>query len=885
MRIYFPFLFFSLVMAFSVKGQTPIYSFPAFQLYQDRVVQGSFEAKALSPFSLKSNYQSPANAFQPAELIFKFAINGRDNEMPPGMDHRFVLPNGKGPFSTPLVRFGQVLKPGPEKPGFLQPNTPVKIRLDFREQKKMLEEQGYLLTYQGTRISKSDFKGIFIAGASSPLTWDFDNLDRKKEFQLQDPDGDGIYELDLVFNTFQENKGIASSWFPRNDLSSFPKLESPWLLSDALYNLALDEMQTAIEPDSTFRTGKEWAGVWTRDISYSILLSMAVLQPDVAKISLKKKVKNKRVIQDTGTGGAWPVSTDRMIWAVAAWEIYKVTGDKEWLIYATEVVRNSVEDDLKTAWDPATGLVLGESSFLDWREQTYPRWMQPADIYQSACLGTNAAHFQCWTALSAMLRELGNSTESIAFQKRADQLKKAIQERLWMKEKGYFGQFEYGRNARMVSPKSEALGEALCVWFGIADPVQARAVVENTPVVPFGIPCIFPQIPQIPPYHNRAVWPFVQSYWALAAAKTGNETSLMESIAAIYRPAALFLTNKENFVSENGDYAGTVINSSNMLWSLSGSLALVYRIFFGIQFEPGGLRFQPMVPRQLDGKRTLKNFKYRKAILDLEVNGSGNQVEGFLLDGKVLPQPFLPANLEGRHLVQIKLKTGSAYSGKTGMQPDQVSPETPVCKLEKRNLVWQPVEKAIHYEILWNGRPWKKTETTALEIPPSVYGELSVVAVDGSKRSSFASEPLWLPGTPGPDVEIPLTSGSQLYTEIQMQDQQPLRMEINLEQPGQYAVAFQYANGNGPVNTENKCAIRHLKFDQKDAGTVVFPQRGIGEWSNLGMTNWVDLPKCLQGKHVLELSLQSWNANMHGEVNQARLYKLVIRKKASLAID
>jgi hypothetical protein len=142
-----------------------------------------------------------------------------------------------------------------------------------------------------------------------------------------------------------------------------------------------------------------------------------------------------------------------------------------------------------------------------------------------------------------------------------------------------------------------------------------------------------------------------------------------------------------------------------------------------------------------------------------------------------------------------------------------------------------------------------------------------------------------LPGTPGPDVEIPLTSGSQLYTEIQMQDQQPLRMEINLEQPGQYAVAFQYANGNGPVNTENKCAIRHLKFDQKDAGTVVFPQRGIGEWSNLGMTNWVDLPKCLQGKHVLELSLQSWNANMHGEVNQARLYKLVIRKKASLAID
>ena len=40
---------------------------------------------------------------------------------------------------------------------------------------------------------------------------------------------------------------------------------------------------------------------------------------------------------------------------------------------------------------------------------------------------------------------------------------------------------------------------------------------------------------------------------------------MIESLAAIYRPAALFLTNKENFVADNGDFAGTVIYSSNML--------------------------------------------------------------------------------------------------------------------------------------------------------------------------------------------------------------------------------------------------------------------------------------------------------------------------------
>ena len=114
-------------------------------------------------------------------------------------------------------------------------------------------------------------------------------------------------------------------------------------------------MENAIEPDSTFRTGKEWAGVWTRDISYSIILSMAYLQPEVAKKSLLKKVNaKKKIIQDTGTGGAYPVSTDRMIWAVAAWEIYKATGDMDWLQNTFIIIKNSIDDDIKNDYDPET---------------------------------------------------------------------------------------------------------------------------------------------------------------------------------------------------------------------------------------------------------------------------------------------------------------------------------------------------------------------------------------------------------------------------------------------------------------------------------------------------------------------------------------------------
>ena len=197
--------------------------------------------------------------------------------------------------------------------------------------------------------------------------------------------------------------GTAKSWKLSKDISAFPQLNTPSILENAIYNMSVEEMEKAIEKDSTLRTGIEWPGVWTRDVSYSIILSMAYMQPKVSQNSLMRKVNaNGRIIQDTGTGGAWPASTDRMIWAVAAWEIYKVTGDKDWLKKVYPVIKNSIEDDIKVDHDPKTGLVKGESSFLDWREQTYPRWMQPADIYSSKNLGTNAVHYRALTVAGRM---------------------------------------------------------------------------------------------------------------------------------------------------------------------------------------------------------------------------------------------------------------------------------------------------------------------------------------------------------------------------------------------------------------------------------------------------------------------------------------------------
>ena len=400
---------------------------------------------------------------------------------------------------------------------------------------------------------------------------------------------------------------VEQRWRRKNDLSSYPRLDDGNRLLQAIYNMGLDEMVNAVEPDTTLRTGKEWAGVWTRDVSYSIILSMACLQPEASMISLMKKVnKEGQIIQDTGSGGAWPISTDRMIWTLAAYEIYKVTGSREWLEKVYPVVMRSLLKDSHTIMSPR-GLVKGETSFIDWREQSYPRWMQTADISQSEAMGTNVLYAAALRAAASMAADLGKKKEAADLDARADALAKAIDETFWLDDKGYYAMYTYGRDAKMLNPRAETLGEALSVLYDIAPAERQKTISQSNPHTPFGPAIFYPQISDIPSYHNNALWPFVASYWALAQAKAGNEPGTLEAIGSVFRPAALFCTNKENFNLDNGDYY-TELNSSNMLWSLSGNLAITNRILFGIHFEKDGLMIKPFVPEALAGTRTLSGF-------------------------------------------------------------------------------------------------------------------------------------------------------------------------------------------------------------------------------------------------------------------------------------
>ncbi len=722
--------------------------------------------------------------------------------------------------------------------------------------------------------------------STSAYTWTGDSI-IQGEFVATAPSG-----TELV-SPYHAQPGyfmpVKKQWKLKNDISQYPQLNTTNTLHKAIYNLGLDEMVNAVEPDTTLRTGIEWPGVWTRDVSYSILLSMAYMQPEASKISLMKKVNaDGKIIQDTGSGGAWPVSSDRMVWALAAYEIYKVTGERQWLEYIYPVIKRSLADDsLVTA--SANGLVKGETSFIDWREQSYPKWMQCADIYNSEALGTSIVHAQALKLMSQMAAELGKKKEAADYAARSQQMAQAINRELWMPEKGYYAMYTYGGDFHILNPRAETLGESLAILYDIATPEQARAISENNPTTPFGAAIFFPQTADMPPYHNNSLWPWVAAYWAMANAKTGNEQGTLEAIGSVFRPAALFTTNKENFVLDNGDIA-TELNSSNMLWCLAGNLALTHKILFGIEFMPEGLAFHPFVPKALGSERSLDNFRYRNAVLDITVSGHGDRIKEFRLNGKP-HAPLLPADIKGHNKVEIVMADNDIAPLKVNHTANVKAPLTPIARFDGYKLRWQSIEYIDHYKVLRNGVT--VAETTATSYDASEPGEYQVIGVSGNGVESFASEPLSNAATFS--IEMPGEGTSLISDEITYQprarvdaysghgfvevdhNSKPVVVEFDAPDEGLYSIEYVYANGNGPVNTENRCAIRTVSVDGKRLGTVVMPHRGVGNWNDWGTTNSLKL-KLAKGKHKISLEFRPENENMNLKTNHAAIDRVIVKK-------
>jgi len=366
-----------------------------------------------------------------------------------------------------------------------------------------------------------------------------------------------------------------------------------------------------------FETGRLWTYVWTRDTSYSVALGLGLLDPTRARNSMEFKTSPRRdgtkreIVQDTGTGGSYPISSDRVVWAMGARELLKVLDGAERTAFrdlAYDAIVNTVERDRKVVWDSKDGLYRGEQSFLDWRENTYPEWTgtDTVQIGMSKALGTNVGHLEMLSVAASLAGEKGDMAAQQKYSGYAQALAAAISSKLWLSDRKLFSTYLPTMLDPAPTNRYDLLGEAFAVLHDLAPLADLEEVVARYPHLPKGAPVVWPQQQNTRIYHNRAVWPFVTAFWMKAAAKVGNPDSIDNSARALMRGAALNLSNMENFEAvsganyvEEGSTSGPVVNSQRQLWSVAGYLSFVHDIVFGYDADQTGLRFLPKLTHGL----------------------------------------------------------------------------------------------------------------------------------------------------------------------------------------------------------------------------------------------------------------------------------------------
>jgi hypothetical protein len=359
-----------------------------------------------------------------------------------------------------------------------------------------------------------------------------------------------------------------------------------------------------------FIAGKEWPFVWTRDLSYSTDLGLWRFDPARARASLLFKLSPVRaqgipvgayVMQDTGSGGSWPISTDRVVWFLGARHLLDDPGFAA-TVYAA--LTATLAQDRRYTFDPRAGLYRGETSFLDWRSQSYPEWTASTVVFiaQSFALSTNVLHYQALRLASALARRHGDVAGARTYARQAGSLKAAINARFWSERNGLYMSYIGGRIAPAPFDAYDLLGIDLAVTSGVADPARARRALERYPAWPAGSPVIWPERRDEPIYHNRAIWPFVSEYTLRAARRIDDPNLIAHELRSLVRGAALEASNMENFSLRDqstrvpGPLGGPVVDSRRQLWSVAGYLDMVMRGVFGL--EDGG-RIEPKLPTSL----------------------------------------------------------------------------------------------------------------------------------------------------------------------------------------------------------------------------------------------------------------------------------------------
>lgn len=693
---------------------------------------------------------------------------------------------------------------------------------------------------------------------------------------------------------------------------------------DALHALALEEVrQCSVEEirdfafndgdpvscgeGGCFETGLLWNYVWTRDTAYAVDLGLAAMDPTRARNSLEFKLSERRsggdlqIVQDTGSGGSYPVSTDRVSWAIGAWTLLQYLDGSErdaFAARALEALTNTLEHDRTIAYDPTDGLYRGEQSFLDWREQSYPEWTAGNVVHlgMSKALGTNLLHFNAMQVAANLADEAGDTSARDRYQGWADALSASIVSELWLDDEGLFSTFKTTSLDPSATRRYDLLGSALAVVLGVADADQADRILESYPHYGPAAPVHWPQQQQTRIYHNRAEWPFVDAYWLRAAAHADNDAVADRISAALMRGAAINLSNMENFEAatgapwlDDGDASGPVVNSQRQLWSVAGYLEMVHGVLFGLDARPEGLAITPYITHGMRSGMfgatdtlVLNDYPYRGRTFTVVVHlpesaGDGGsytaaerRLNGTVFAGEVVPTDML----EDMNRIDVFLGTLSDATTLTDRSDedwrDVFQPRTPrISGIDDvgglrvnidRNGETEEVEFHVYRDGVRIDEDLDNTTTqwtdSTADTGRSPCYSVEACFVSSGNCSQHAPPFCWWGAGNARIQSFPAssftnvggtgtTNHGRFHYEAWGDDGH--RLEVSGFTPaasGEYLFQAVYGNGAGGVDTGITCAVKRL-YVQEEGGTVagegalIMPH--LGEWSRWGDSNFVSV--------------------------------------------
>lgn len=431
-------------------------------------------------------------------------------------------------------------------------------------------------------------------------------------------------------------------------------------------------------PGQFIRAGGSYATPWTRDASINAWNAASLLTPAVARNTLwavcERQSNGRLIIQ---RDNQW---WDKVLWAQGAWSHFLVTGDREFLAQAYEAVSESLAEMRLTRFNARFGLFEGPSVLCDgiagYPEPPYDPKVSSSFILDHPggdkvmCLSTNCVAYQAHRCAAWMAGQLGRTAAEVApFTEAAARLREAIHRHLWMPAKSTYGYFIHGTGplAGQLDASQEGMGLAYAILFDVADAAQVRNILRTVHIQPKGIVCVWPHFARFsdarPGRHNVVVWPLASGMWSHAVAKAGaverfaSEMTNTATMANASEGIFYEIYHSVTGVPDGGWQVGKRWDSCiHQTWSATGYLRMVFHGLFGLNLEPDGVRFTPTLPPGWGAVR-LNGLRYRQAVLNLLLEGEGQQIASVSVDAKPVPSAIISAKLTGEHQVTILLKS------------------------------------------------------------------------------------------------------------------------------------------------------------------------------------------------------------------------------------